>query len=411
MNYGLQKTGHRGCMKKPPIIAIFLFALFVFPGSFVYAQTVLPDSSGSDIADIKEVNTAVSREVVPADEPNGEMLTLLFMGDIMGHISQIKSAEQNDGVTYDYTSCFDYIRGYISSADIAIANLEVTLAGPPYTGYPRFSSPDSLASACKDSGIDVLVTANNHSADLGKPGIERTIKVLDSLNIPHTGTFLSNSDREKKTPLIIEKNSFRIALLNYTSETNGIPVPKPFKVNIINTGRIKADIAKARSAGADSIILFFHWGVEKQNEPDTEQIDLAGICFDAGADIIIGSHPHVLQKSVWENRPGRNKFVAYSLGNFIANQKAPKTDGGQMIQLTLLKNNGITTVSKANYILSWIYGPGIGRNRKFYILPCKDYENNPEFFAAPEYYNRMKEFIGESRKLLDARNKNVEEIK
>jgi poly-gamma-glutamate synthesis protein (capsule biosynthesis protein) len=398
-------------MKKPAVNAIFIFALFIFYGSSVYAETVLSESVSSDIADDRKINTAGTGEIVPLDASKGEKLTLLFMGDIMGHISQIKSAKQPDGVTYDYTHCFDYIREYISAADIAVANLEVTLAGPPYTGYPRFSSPDSLAAACKNAGIDVLVTANNHSADLGKRGIERTIKVLDSLNIAHTGTFLSNSDRQKKTPLIIEKNNFKIALLNYTSETNGIPVPKPFKVNIINTERIKADIAKAKSAKPDAVILFFHWGVEKQNEPGAGQAELAEICFNAGADIIIGSHPHVLQKSIWENRPGRNKFVVYSLGNFIANQKAPKTDGGQMLQLTLSKDNGITTLSKANYMLSWIYGPVIDRKRKFYILPCKDYENTPEFFTAPEYYNRMKEFISESRKLLDARNKNVEEIK
>lgn len=398
-------------MKKPAITAIFLFALFIFNGSSVYAETVLSEPVSSDIADDRKINTTATGEIVPVAELNTEKITLLFMGDIMGHISQIKSAKQPDGVTYDYTHCFDYIREYISAADIAVANLEVTLAGPPYTGYPRFSSPDSLAAACRDAGIDVLVTANNHSADLGKRGIERTIKVLDSLNIRHTGTFMSNSDRQKKTPLIIEKNNFRIALLNYTSETNGIPVPKPFKVNIINTERIKADIAKAKSGKPDAVILFFHWGVEKQTEPDADQVKLAETCFNAGADIIIGSHPHVLQKSIWENRPGRNKFAVYSLGNFIANQKAPKTDGGQMIQLTLSKNNGITTLSKASYMLSWIYGPETGRKRKFYILPCKDYENNAEFFAAPEYYNRMKEFIAESRKLLDTRNKNVEEIK
>ena len=119
-----------------------------------------------------------------------DSLTLTFIGDIMGHTSQIKSAFNSDSNTYDYRDVFSKMPSVIKSSDFAIANLEVTLAGKPYTGYPSFSSPDELAVACKESGIDVLVTANNHSCDKGKKGILRTIKVLDSLKIKHTGTFV-----------------------------------------------------------------------------------------------------------------------------------------------------------------------------------------------------------------------------
>jgi len=393
------------------IITVCLVPVFASAGSSVYAELPLQSSGSTHIEDVQKTEIPGAGEKSVESVPDGRSLTLLFMGDIMGHDSLISSALQPDGVTYDYASCFDYIRADISAADLAIANLEVTLAGPPYEGYPLFSSPDALAAACRDAGIDVLATANNHSVDRGKKGIERTIKTLDSLNIPHTGTFISCSARQKQSPLIIEKNGFKIALINYTAETNGIPVPEPSCVNIIKISRLKADIAKAKLANPDTVIVFFHWGIEKQNKPGAGQMELADTCFNAGADIIIGSHPHVVQKSILVNQPGRNKFVAYSLGNFIAKQKAPKTDGGQMIKLTLTKNNGITTVSKADYMLTWIYGPGTGIKKKFYILPCKDFENRPEFFAAPEYYKRMKEFIGESRKVLDNQNKNVEEIK
>ena len=412
-------------MKNAVIIAIFFFTSSLFIETFVHAESLAPESGRTNIVDVHDTNAAAvetdSREQKTEDAvaksnnvevtPVEDNLSLLFIGDIMGHDSQIRSARQPGSETYDYSSCFEYIRSYISAADLAIANLEVTLAGPPYTGYPTFSSPDTLALACKDAGIDVLVTANNHCVDRGKQGLEQTISTLESLNIPHTGTFLSYSDKQKKSPLIIEKNNFKIALINYTAETNEIPVPEPSFVNIIKINRLKEDISKAKLTNPDVIILFFHWGTEKQYEPSEDQLALAEICFDAGADIIIGSHPHVLQKSILENRSGRNKLVAYSLGNFIANQKAPKTDGGQMIQLTLSKKNGITTVSKAEYILTWIYGPKIEEKKNFYILPCKDFENRPEFFAAPEYYNKMKSFIIESRKLLNNRNKNVREIK
>src|SRR5690606_14556216 len=138
---------------------------------------------------------------------------------IMGHDSQIASAFDAATKTYDYASCLAYMKPYIESADIAFGNLEVTLAGPPYKGYPQFSSPDALAVALKEVGFDVLVTANNHSVDRGRQGIERTIRVLDSLGIPHTGTFPDEVSRLNEYPLILIKNGFTLALLNYTYGT------------------------------------------------------------------------------------------------------------------------------------------------------------------------------------------------
>ncbi|HEX2974536.1 MAG TPA: CapA family protein, partial [Bacteroidales bacterium] len=151
-----------------------------------------------------------------------DSISLLFIGDIMGHDGQIASAEDRQTHAYKYDTVFSYIKNVISDADVAIANLEVTLDGKPYMGYPQFSSPASLASACKNAGIDYLVNANNHAADRGKRGIRNTIARLDSLGIPHTGTYLSKESRDTLSPLMIRKNNFNIALLNYTYATNGI---------------------------------------------------------------------------------------------------------------------------------------------------------------------------------------------
>src|SRR5664279_4913721 len=146
-------------------------------------------------------------------------ISFLFIGDIMGHDEQIWSAENRETHTFNYDDVFKYIKPVIGEADIAIANFEVTLAGPPYMGYPQFSSPADLASACKKAGIDYLVTANNHAADRGKKGIISTITKLDSIGIPHTGTFLNSSCRDSLSPLIIYKNGTSIAVLNYTFST------------------------------------------------------------------------------------------------------------------------------------------------------------------------------------------------
>ena len=196
------------------------------------------------------------------DSVNQE-LSLLFMGDIMGHSPQITSAYDSKTKEYDYHSCFQYVQNIISEPDYAIGNLEVTLAGPPFKGYPQFSSPDALAVACQDAGLDVLVTSNNHSCDRGGDGIIRTINVLDSINIMHTGTFLNQEDRDKHYPLIIENNCMRIAILNYTYGTNGLPFPEPTIVNLIdNKEQVKADLELAKSKNVDKIIVVTHWGSE-----------------------------------------------------------------------------------------------------------------------------------------------------
>ncbi len=167
----------------------------------------------------------------------------------MGHDEQIWSAENRETHAYNYDDVFEYVREEISEADITFANFEVTLGGTPYTGYPQFSSPAELAVACRNAGIDFLFTANNHSADRGRKGIIATINRLDSLGIPHTGTFTGPAERDSLYPALIEKNGFSIALLNYTYGTNGITVPPPAIVNMIDKAVISRDIEKAREGG------------------------------------------------------------------------------------------------------------------------------------------------------------------
>ena len=192
---------------------------------------------------------------VPAIPEN--KISLLFIGDIMGHDSQIASAENRENHTYNYDEVFKYIKPVISDADVAIANFEVTLAGSPYMGYPQFSSPAELAVACRNAGIDYLVTANNHAADRGKKGIISTINKLDSIGIPHTGNFLNRASRDSLSPLMIYRNGLSLALLNYTYGTNGIIVPAPVIVDSLDKQKITTDIEKAKSKNSDVIILFF----------------------------------------------------------------------------------------------------------------------------------------------------------
>ena len=236
-----------------------------------------------------------------ADSINHE-LSLLFIGDIMGHGPQITSAYDSSTKTYNYNSVFKYVVPQISSADFCMANLEVTHAGKPYKGYPQFSSPDQLSVACKESGIDALVTSNNHSCDRGDKGLIRTINVLDSIGILHTGTFKDSADKNKNNPLVIEQNCIRIAFLNYTYGTNGLKSNYPAMVNRMDKDIIKADIEAAQKMNVDKIIVVTHWGLEYKPQPDSKDVEMGRFIFNAGADIIIGSHPHVLQKMIWEKK-------------------------------------------------------------------------------------------------------------
>ncbi len=333
-------------------------------------------------------------------------VTLLFMGDIMGHDSQIKAAYDPVSSRYDYNSCFKYLYPLISQADIAIANLEVTLGGKPYKGYPSFSSPEALVQACKNTGIDILTTANNHSCDRGKRGLERTIRILDSLHIKHTGTFIDDQERTSTYPLIIDKNGIRFGFLNYTYGTNDIAVTEPNIVNQIDMQLIENDINQARQKGADMIIILFHWGREYQSFPDSSQISLYQFCTARGVDLVIGSHPHVIQKIEWHQ--DKSNLVAYSLGNFISNQRPRKRDGGLMLEITVTKSADRVNMIKVGYYLTWVYTPILYGKKRFYILPVSQYEKKPDFLIKSAW-EKMKIFAADSRILLNQQNLNVSE--
>lgn len=341
-------------------------------------------------------------------------LSLLFAGDVMGHDSQIASAYDASRKLYDYTSCFQLMKPYIESADLAIANLEVTLAGPPYKGYPQFSSPDVLALNLQQSGFDALVTANNHSADRGKRGIERTIVMLDSFRIPHAGTYKDSISRANQHPLMLYKNGFSIALLNYTYGTNGLPVHKPNIVNMLDTALIRKDLLKAKALKPDVIIVFTHWGAEYQSLPSKVQKNITEHCFKHGAQLVIGAHPHVIQPMEW--RKDKNQFVAYSLGNYVSGQRKRFTDGGALAYIEMEKvifreDSTTTRIDSAGYYLQWVYRTADAK-KDYYMLPVSDGDvKNKAFIKDQASEDAYSLFVSDSRALYAKHNKHVNEIK
>ena len=330
-------------------------------------------------------------------------VSFVFVGDVMGHDTQINSAYDENTGKYDYSGCFKYVSNIFDDADFTIANLEVTLAGPPFKGYPQFSSPDALAIAMKEAGIDAMVTANNHCIDRRKQGLERTIDILDSLKIPHTGTFKDSLEKENQRALILEKNGIKVAILNYTYGTNGIAVTSPNVVNYIDEEVIKYDIEKTKKLNPDKIIAFVHWGLEYQTSPNQNQIKINKLFKDNGVDVVIGSHPHVVQPIKYTE----DGFVVYSLGNFVSNQRTAPRDGGVMVKVELSKTNHKTDVSDAGYYLTWVYTPIINGHKEFYILPVSPFENEA-LFMNEKANNRLIEYGKEARDIYKS-NVNIDE--
>lgn len=307
-------------------------------------------------------------------------LRIVFCGDLMGHGGQIKAAAVEGG-GYDYSPCFKFVEGYWKGADLTVANFELTLAGPPYRGYPQFSSPDQVLIDAHKAGIGLFTTVNNHCMDSGKKGFLRTLDVFDSLGIPHLGTYRNDMERLEKHPLLMEKNGIRLAFVTYTYGTNGLPVVEPLVANLIDTLQMASDIGEARRQGAEYVIAMVHWGIEYQTKANKEQETLAKYLLEKGADIVIGGHPHVVQNATMDARPENKKepeIVVYSMGNLVSNQRDVNTDGGIMIELQLKKDEKGKIEQDCWYMPYWVYRGEYDGLYQYYILPSYDATKNPE---------------------------------
>ncbi len=299
-----------------------------------------------------------------------KIIDLTFVGDAMQHKAQIDAAQQPDG-TFDYFPNFQHITADIANADFAVANLESPLAGKPYQGYPNFSAPDEFAEHLRNTGFDFIVTANNHCLDRRDAGLRRTIEQLDKLQLPHAGTYINTHARKEQCPHIVDVDGMKLAMMSYTYGTNGIKVQKDVVVDYIDREKIKADIAKAKQAEADMICVCVHWGEEYKLIPNKSQRDLADFLADEGVDLIIGSHPHVVQPMEIRinEKTGKRVLIVYSLGNFVSNQNGPNSRGGAMVKVKIRFDiYGNALLKNATYKLFFCQKPK-DKNDNYTLIP------------------------------------------
>ncbi len=332
----------------------------------------------------------------------GNGVELTFVGDAMQHGPQIQAAAKPNG-TYDYSSCFNLIEPDIENADYAVVNLECPLAGRPYAGYPHFSAPDEYAAQLKKSGFDLFLTSNNHCLDCGDRGLKRTIAELDKLTIPHIGTYVDEDTRDNALPFVAKVKDLNIGFLDYTFGTNGISATGPVVVDYIDRARIASDIAELRKKSPDFICVCVHWGIEYKSLPNKAQKDLADFLVDNGVDLVIGSHPHVVQPMEvrYSEKYHKNVLVVYSLGNFISNQNGADSRGGAMVKVHLTKYADISMFIDAKYGLFFCQKP-LGKGDNYKLIPA-----NKESLVREDSKAAFKTFMGNAESLFKQYNRAV----
>jgi poly-gamma-glutamate capsule biosynthesis protein CapA/YwtB (metallophosphatase superfamily) len=245
--------------------------------------------------------------------------TVSVSGDLLIHSPVWERALALGGGDYDFAAELNELKPYVAGADLGICHVETPITPAPPASYPIFNAPPELADGIEATGWDVCDTASNHSLDQGQTGIEATGRALDRAGVRHTGSFPSARARAK--PVILGARGVKVAFLAYTTDTNGIPAPHPWSVNIARAGRVLADARRARKLGAEAVIVNLHWGgeivAEYQQEPSSDQLALARkLTASPLITALVGQGPHAVQPIERLN----GKFVIFSEGNLISNQ-------------------------------------------------------------------------------------------
>jgi poly-gamma-glutamate capsule biosynthesis protein CapA/YwtB (metallophosphatase superfamily) len=321
----------------------------------------------------------------PEEPPMTETrVRIVAVGDIMFHDPQIDHAW--NGTAFDFHDTFSDVRPIFEAADLAVGNFEAVTAGEQvgYHGFPCFNAPDTVMTALVDSGFDLFTTANNHCLDQGDEGIRRTLENIARHGARNVGT---DSPETGIRPYALETvKGVRIAFLAYTYGVNEnewkVRVGKPAQwVHLIDRERMENDLAAAREAHPDFVVVFMHWGEEYAKNPSTEQLDLAEWLFALGVDVILGSHPHVLQRADSKTIDGKRKWVIYSMGNFVSNQRLEtmddaRTEDGVIVTLEFVKTSQNKRLDSVEFTPTWVDKYSDSDRIRYRIVPLTGQETD-----------------------------------
>ena len=319
-----------------------------------------------------------------------DTVTISFTGDVMQHGAQIDAAlKKGGGKNYNYENAFKYVAPLFRQADYMVANMEFTVGIKPYTGYPCFSAPPEIASAAKNAGIDLFLMANNHICDKNAGGLKKTLDAYENLDMPKIGAYRDKKQADTASVILVELKGMKFAMFNYTYDTNGLPIPDPYYVNLQDSTEIKKHIRQAKAMGADIIIALPHWGIEYVLAPVAEQKQYAKMMFREGVNAIIGGHPHVPEEGyIYVKRQqgpmakdSVENIVFYSMGNYISNMsRSGWTSTGMLITLSFTRDRGTGKVKMLmpDWKYLWCFRPG-QYTEDFSVVPIEEFLQGKDF--------------------------------
>lgn len=362
-------------------------------------------------------NYTLSQHLIGENKSTDSSVTVTFsvVGDLMCHSTQFNYARKDDS-TFNFKPVFREIKKYFDNSDVVIGNLETVIFGNEidYSGYPVFNTPEDFLKGLKYAGFDILVTANNHIYDHRGNGVVNTIDFIRKNDMQSSGAYKTQTERESIK--LFEKSGLQFALLSYTYAVNLYEIPKKnkFMVNLIDHELIKSDIEKAKDQNADLIIVYFHFGTEYSRSENNYQKNIVEKAISYGADVIIGAHPHTLQPIEFYKTNNANidsGFVAFSLGNFVSNQRWRYSDGGMVLNFSITKNfsTNKSKLDKVRYLPIWVFKGVTNWGLEYVIFPS-DITNSNSY---PAYYNEedkklMLECYNDTREIIESRTNRIE---
>lgn len=320
---------------------------------------------------------------------NPDTLNICILGDVMMHGKQIENTHR-EGDVHDFSSFFRFIEEDIRNADLSVANMEFTLGGKPYTGYPSFSAPDGFETYLAECGFDIFLAANNHIFDKAAYGASRTLEKYRNLHLTHGVSFtgLAGSEEElgRTTPLLLRRKGLKLAFINFTYGTNQSSGKLWPQTNCLSeTQKLDSAFAKCDQSGADYIIALPHWGVEYQFRHSKIQESTAQRLAGSGADVVIGSHPHVIQDC--QDIDGVQ--IAYSLGNAVSNMSAANTQLGLMAIIRIARDQyGHTRILPLTFRYLWCSLPG-GYDSSYTVIPVAEFLGRKDEWQGTWDYEKM----------------------
>ncbi len=366
-----------------------------------YIAVIIISTASVHAGDLDSLKNMVSSD-------SSAEITFSFVGDLMCHSTQFKWAEIKED-SFDFKPVFREIKPFLDSADFTIGNLEtvVNQKNEKYSGYPVFNTPKAYLEALKYAGFDILVTANNHATDGRKEGVIGTINSIKELEMDHAGTFASQEDRDSIR--IFSQNGISFTVLSYTYgvNINNLSVSDKYMVNIIDSLKMKEDIDSSRRSGVNLVIVYIHAGSENVHEPTDYQKSVVSNLVEFGADIIISSSPHVLQPiQIFESQKGcvDSVLTAFSLGNFLSNQRWRYSNGGTIVTVSISKidSTGMFKLGRVEYLPVWVHKGWTGERNEYLLIPSESAEDSSRYpFLTADVRKKMAQFSTDTKETLN----------